>query len=112
MENKRPSTYRVQSGCITCKHLAVLDLYDSPSEYFCQKDGADRPLCGCDYSGEGFAETMMKQGVPSRSEDMEAHDAAWDKLAEIWGDWAETHRVEISGTCDEWEQGPEHEDTN
>jgi len=112
MENKRPSAYRVQNSCITCKHCTVLDLYSEPSEYFCQKDGSDRPLCGCDYSGEGFAEIMMKQGTPSRDEDMEAHDAAWDKLAEIWIEWAAAHQVETSGVCDEWERGSEHEDSD
>jgi hypothetical protein len=112
MENKRPLTYRVQNSCITCKHHTVLYRYDGSNEYFCQKDGSDRPLCGCDYSGEGFAETMFKQGVPPRGENMEAHDAAWDKLAEIWGDWAEGHQVEAAGTCGEWEQGSKDEDTD
>lgn len=92
-----PESYReVENKCRDCQHCFVRGEHDAPNQYFCHFDKSDRPLCGSQMEGESFFDREIK--------DKELRYANCDVLEKLWDAWAETHRVDASGTCNEFKR--------
>lgn len=95
----KPESYReVQYKCRNCKHCLVMHEYDEPDQYYCHIDGSDRPKCG----SVAMDENIWDITYENEAEKEQAHELAMKEEA-IWDKWAKSHKVDASGTCDEWE---------
>ena len=82
----KPEGSKEQDCCAICKHMFCVDEYEEESDYYCHFDKLERPLCGSNLMGEGFA-FRMKEG--------EGYYALLDR----WITWSEPRSVKAWGYC-------------
>lgn len=75
-------SYRVQIGCVNCRHVFVREEYDHGDELYCTLNAPPRPLCMSVYMGESGCSDGQGQ--------------------EKWEEWSRLRNVLPHGICDLW----------
>jgi hypothetical protein len=99
MINKVPTSYFLHDCCANCKHVLCIDEDDmfNINQYYCHFDKSDRPKCGSLIINE----ELLSEEEQELNEDLLIE--IYGKKIDVWEEWANSHRVEQSGCCDNWE---------
>ena len=98
----KPTSYREQASCATCKHTFEQHTYDAGIWIYCTMGASPRPKCG---------ELMMEEerfDTPNNSRINDPENwAAYDRQKEVWDVWSKDRRVSDHGICDHYEASEE-----
>jgi hypothetical protein len=100
-----PLWYKVQDGCWNCQHVFRRTDFEDESDYYCCKDGMERPLCDSHMMGEDHFSYLRTHGFFTTTS-AEILTAEYVKLECSWNTWAKEHRVSYAGSCPSHEKSP------
>ncbi len=89
-KNYMKKNYCIVKSCGTCKKMFTREEYDELDQYFCMNDKSLRPPCDSVLMGESPDLTNI---LPTE----------YCNIIVKWEKWADEHRVQYNGCCDEHE---------
>jgi hypothetical protein len=101
--NKK-NNYRLQPGCVSCKHVFERYEYDDGATCYCTLEAPPRPPCGSVCMHEQFSHG---ENLPEelRYTDQDPFSIGMRN----WDEWEEGRQVVEFGICDKYELKPKKE---
>jgi len=91
-----PKTYKINNGCWNCKKVFIYTNYEEDIIYYCTFDGKKRPLSDSFTLNESISNYLKKQKIYINTE---TYYNKFHKLIQKWYKWADSHKVESYGIC-------------